>query len=207
MFERFTAGARAAVVAAQAEARALGHPYIGTEHTLIALLAEDDGHIAAVFEGTGITADVVRDEVRRRISTPFEPDLSFTEADAEDAAALKAIGIDLSAVRAAIEANFGAGALSLPRPAKKKRGLFARFYANDDSPRGHIPFTRRNKKVLELSLREAIHLHQNFIAPEHILLGLLREGEGLAALILADRGVDFDKLTTDLTTSLKGRAA
>jgi ATP-dependent Clp protease ATP-binding subunit ClpA len=207
MFERFTAGARAAVVAAQEEARAFGHPYIGTEHTLIALLAEDDGRLAAVFEGTGVTADFVRDEVRRRISTPFEPDLSFTEADAEDAAALKAIGIDLGAVRAAIEANFGTGALHLPRPAaKKKRGLFALFSAGDDSPR-HVPFTRRNKKVLELSLREAIRLRQNFIAPEHILLGLLREGEGLAALILADKGVDFDKLTEDLTTSLKGRAA
>jgi hypothetical protein len=132
MFERFTAGARAAVVAAQAEAWELGHPYIGTEHTLIGLLAEDDGRLAAVFEGTGVNADFVRDEVRRRISTPFEPDLSFTEADAEDAAALKAIGIDLSAVRAAIEANFGTGALHLPRPAKKKRGLFARFYAGKD---------------------------------------------------------------------------
>ncbi len=206
MFERFTAGARAAVVAAQAEAHALGQPYIGTEHTLLGLLAEDDGRLATVFEGTGITADFVRDEVRRRVNAPFEPDLSFTEADAEDAAALKAIGIDLNAVRAAIEANFGTGALHLPRPAKKKRGLFARFYASDDSPR-HVPFTPRNKKVLELSLREAIRLRQNFIAPEHILLGLLREGKGLAAQILADKGVDFDKLTADLTTSLKGRAA
>ncbi|WP_396027502.1 Clp protease N-terminal domain-containing protein [Actinoplanes sp. TBRC 11911] len=109
-------------------------------------------------------------------------------------------------MRAAIEANFGAGALHLPRPAKKKRGLFGRFYAGDET-RGHIPFTPRNKKVLELSLREALRLKQRFIAPEHLLLGILREGKGLAAQILAEKNVDFDKLRDDLERSLKRRAA
>jgi ATP-dependent Clp protease ATP-binding subunit ClpA len=202
MFERFTVGAREAVVGAQAEARALGNRYIGTEHTLIALVSLDE--IAPLFEGTGVDADSVRADVRRLVSRPYAPDLSFTEADAEDAAALKAIGIDLNAVRAAIEANFGSGALQMPRPAKKKRGLFGRF---NDEQRGHIPFTPRNKKVLELSLREALRLRQRFIAPEHILLGLLREGGGLAAQILAEKHIDFDKLRDDLERSLKGRAA
>jgi ATP-dependent Clp protease ATP-binding subunit ClpA len=206
MFERFTAGARQVVVAAQAEARALGHGHIGTEHVLIALLAEDDGTITPLLQGSGIDADFVRADVRRRVDEPYEPDLSFTDADAEDTAALKAIGIDLDAVRAAIEANFGAGALHLPRAAKKKRGLFGRFYAGDET-RGHIPFTPRNKKVLELSLREALRLKQKFIAPEHLLLGVLREGKGLAAQILAEKGVDFDKLRDDLERSLKRRAA
>ena len=54
------------------------------------------------------------------------------------------------------------------------------------SPGGHIPFTPRAKKVLELSLREALQLKHNYIGTEHILLGLLREGEGMAAQILAD---------------------
>jgi ATP-dependent Clp protease ATP-binding subunit ClpA len=201
MFERFTAGARAAVVNAQAEARELGHRYIGTEHVLIALIA--DGRVARLLAADGVDAAFVRADVRRRVDTAVQPDLTFTDADAEDAAALKAIGIDLHAVRAAIEANFGAGALHLPRPVKKRRWPFGR----SGQTGGHIPFTKRAKKVLELSLREALRLRQNFIAPEHIMLGLLREGEGLAMLILRDKGVDVDRLRADLESTLRDQAA
>lgn len=59
---------------------------------------------------------------------------------------------------------------------------------------GHIPFTPRAKKVLELSLREALRLHHNEIRTEHVLLGLLREGQGLAALLLVARGLSLDEL-------------
>lgn len=55
----------------------------------------------------------------------------------------------------------------------------------------HVPFTPRAKKVLELSLREALQLRHTYISSEHILLGLLREGEGLGALALAETGADF----------------
>ncbi|WP_438874538.1 Clp protease N-terminal domain-containing protein [Symbioplanes lichenis] len=72
---------------------------------------------------------------------------------------------------------------------------------------GHIPFSARNKKVLELSLREALRLKHNYIAPEHMMLGLLREGKGLASQILAERGVDFDALRADMTRSLRSAAA
>ena len=204
MFERFTAQARAAVVGAQAEARLLDQRYIGTEHLLIALLVQADGRVGRLLHGDGVDADFVRADVRRRVDVGSKPDLSFTDADAEDAAALKAIGIDLHAVRAAIEANFGAGALHLPRPVKKRRWPFGRAATGSG---GHIPFTKRAKKVLELSLREALRLKNNFIAPEHIMLAILREGEGLAALIMADRGVDFDRLRADLESSLKDQAA
>ena len=61
--------------------------------------------------------------------------------------------------------------------------------------------------MIELSLREAIRLNQKFIAPEHIMLGILREGGGLAMLILRDKGVDFGKLRDDLTRALHDRAA
>ena len=57
------------------------------------------------------------------------------------------------------------------------------------SPSGHIPFTPRAKKVLEMSLREALQLGDNFIGSEHVLLGLLREGEGIGAQVLVERGV------------------
>ena len=59
----------------------------------------------------------------------------------------------------------------------------------DTPPAGHIPFTPRAKKILEMSLREAIRLGDRFIGSEHLLLGLLREGEGIAAQLLAERGV------------------
>lgn len=59
---------------------------------------------------------------------------------------------------------------------------------------GHIPFTPRARKVLELSLREALRLRHNHIGTEHVLRGLLREGRGLAALLLAGRGLSLDEL-------------
>jgi ATP-dependent Clp protease ATP-binding subunit ClpC len=73
------------------------------------------------------------------------------------------------------------------------RAFVERETAGDDAepPGGHIPFTGRAKKVLELSLREALQLRHNYIGTEHILLGLIREGEGLAAQALADAGVDL----------------
>ncbi|MEU7908256.1 Clp protease N-terminal domain-containing protein [Actinoplanes sp. NPDC049118] len=127
----------------------------------------------------------------------------LADADAEDAAALKAIGIDLDAVRRAIEENFGPGALRLPRNAPpKRRGLLGRFTGG-----GHTPFSPRSKKVLELSLREAIRLKHNFIAPEHIMLGILREGQGLAVRILTDAEVDLARLREDVTRSVRDQAA
>jgi ATP-dependent Clp protease ATP-binding subunit ClpA len=204
MFERFTADARAVAVTAQGEARRLGHNFIGTEHTLLGLLAVADGPIARVLADDGVDLEFVRGDIVRRVG-PHPPDLSVAEIEQEDAEALKAIGIDLAEVRKAIEATFGEGALRIPRGhTPRKRGLFGRYsYANG----GHIPFTNRNKKVLELSLREALRLNQKFIAPEHIMLGLLREGQGLAVQILAEKGVDLTRLRTEMTTALRDRAA
>ena len=202
MFERFTAAARGVVVGAQQEARELGHPQIGTEHVLIALVADADAPVARLLAADDLDAAAARAAVQRHVASP-EPDLSFTEADAEDAAALLAIGIDLNAVRAAIEESFGAGSLRLPKKAPKRKGLFGRFYATG----GHLAFSPRAKKLLELSLREALRLGHNYIAPEHIMLGLLREGQGLAAQILAAKQIDTDRLRADLAHSLNDEAA
>ena len=208
MFERFTQGARSAVTGAQIRARELGHRVIGTEHVLLALVEEEGGTVAAILCGLGVDGEAVRSAIVRHVGERTgEPG---PDRDAEDAAALKAIGIDLDAVRAAIEENFGAGALRLPRPAPKKRGLFGRFHhshADAPRPRGHIPFSPRAKKTLELSLREAIRLKHNFIAPEHILLGIIRDAGGLGMLILTERGLDIEKLRDDLTRALRTKAA
>jgi ATP-dependent Clp protease ATP-binding subunit ClpA len=209
MFERFTKAAREAVVRAQQEARDLRQSPIGTEHLLLALLAGEDTGAAAALRERGVDGRHVRAAILRLVGPgSHDPGPEGTgdpraDRDAEDAAALKAIGIDLDAVRRAIEENFGPGALRLPDDAPKRRRLFGRFAG---AP-GHIPFSPRAKKTLELSLREAIRLKHNFIAPEHILLGIIREGQGLACRILADAGVDTAALRTDLARALDEHAA
>ena len=64
----------------------------------------------------------------------------------------------------------------------------------DEVTSGQIPFTPRAKKVLELSLREALSLGHNYIGTEHVLLGLVRENEGVAARILLDLDADAEKI-------------
>jgi ATP-dependent Clp protease ATP-binding subunit ClpC len=129
MFERFTDSARAAIVRAQEEARALSHNYIGTEHILLGVLADGDCLAVRSLESMSISPEALREQVLGMIGTG------------------------------------------------KAR------------PTGHIPFTPRAKKVLELSLREALQIDDNHIGTEHILLGLLREGDGVAAQAFAVIGV------------------
>ncbi len=176
MFERFTTEARQTVVGAQAEARRLHHGRVGTEHLLLALLSQDTAS-AAVLSRHGLTHDAVAAVVQGyRGAGDLDPD------------ALHTLGIDLDAVRDRVEATFGPGALDTPR------GV--------GGPAGHIPFSPRAKKVLELSLREAIAMKSRSIRDGHIALGLLREGQGLAMKALADRGVDTIGLRRDLTAVL-----
>ncbi len=92
------------------------------------------------------------------------------EGEGVAAKALESLGISLEAVRAQVEEIIGHGG---------------------QAPSGHIPFTPRAKKVLELSLREALQLGHNYIGTEHILLGLIREGEGVAAQVLVKLGADL----------------
>ena len=72
-----------------------------------------------------------------------------------------------------------------------------------EAPSGHIPFTPRSKKVLELSLREAMQLGHNYIGTEHILLGLVREGEGVAAQVLVARGADLKRVRATVLEELQ----
>src|SRR6056300_485231 len=134
MLERFTDRARRVVVLAQEEARRLNHNYIGTEHILLGLIQEGEGHAAKALEELSINIDSVRSEV------------------------IEIIG------------------------------------EGQQSPSGHIPFTPRAKKVLELSLREALQLGHNYIGTEHILLGLIREGEGVAAQVLKKLGAELSQV-------------
>ncbi|GAA3222802.1 Clp protease N-terminal domain-containing protein [Actinocorallia longicatena] len=143
MFERFTDRARRMVVLAQEEARLLNHNYIGTEHMLLGMLANDEDPI------TGI----------------------LTER-----------GCGLDAARARVEEIIGMGQTT----------SFA-----------HIPFTPRAKKVLEISLREALDLGDDHIGTGHVLLGLLREGDGVASQVISGLDVDQDALREQVLTSLR----
>ena len=167
MFERFTDDARQAVVLAQQEAVALHHGWIGTEHLLLGVLRAD-GDGARLLAGFGVDAAGVRDDVVRIVGRG-EDDI--------DHDALATLGIDLEAVRERVERAFGPGALSRRR--RCRRGVLGR----------HVPFTARAKKALELTLREAINLDERNLRTEHLVLGLLREGDGVAARILTERGV------------------
>jgi ATP-dependent Clp protease ATP-binding subunit ClpA len=174
MFERFTDEARRVVVYAQHESRALDHDYIGTEHILLALLSQGHGLGGRVLAAKGMELEATRAEVIRIVGRGprFGPDPE----------ALAAIGIDLAAVRERIEEEFGPGALEGGRSRCRKGG----------AP-GHLRFTPRAKKTIELALRQALSLHQRHIASEHILLGLLAERSGVAAKILAANGVSLEE--------------
>jgi ATP-dependent Clp protease ATP-binding subunit ClpA len=189
MFERFTVQARGVVANAQGEAERLRHSYIGTEHLLLALLDSGSGATSVLLHDAGLTREGVTADIGRLLGAPSD---SLGE---DDAAALHEIGIDLDAVRAKVEEVFGPGALQPPEPEPRWSLLGRKQY-------GTYRFTARTKKVIELSLREAIALRHNFIGAEHILLGLLRDNAGVAAKVLAAAGVDVDALRRKAVASL-----
>src|SRR3979490_1015087 len=105
------------------------------------------------------------------------------EGEGVAAKALESLGISLDAVREQVQDIIGQG---------------------QQQPTGHIPFTPRAKKVLELSLREALQLGHNYIGTEHILLGLIREGEGVAAQVLVKLGADLNRVRQQVIQLLSG---
>ena len=135
------------VVLAQEEARLLDHDYIGTEHLLLGLAAEEEGVAAR---------------------------------------ALAQLGIDLETVRREVEEVVGRG---------------------HTTPSGHIPFTRRAKKALESSLREALDLGNDHIGTEHILLGIVHDYEGAAATVLAKHAASPDAVRAHVRSRLEAGPA
>jgi ATP-dependent Clp protease ATP-binding subunit ClpA len=208
MFERFTAGARQIVVRAQSEARQLDHGFIGCEHLLLALLAGDEP-AADVLREHELTPERVRAELIRMMGAP--PARPADLLNVLDREALAAIGIDLDVVRSRIEATFGPGALTratLTPRRNRRRGLRSRLRRParnarllpviggngellDVPPvrRGHIPFTPRAKKAMEISLREALALGDNYIGAQHVALALLGMNSGAVPPILSALGL------------------
>ncbi len=142
-FGNFTPRAQRVVKLAQKEADAFNHPYVGTEHLLLGLIALGEGVAVNVLERMGVSLEKVRMEVERAV---------------------------------------GQG------PATKTVG--------------NIPFTPRSKKVLQLAIAEAQSLNHTYVGTEHILLGLLHEGEGVAAQVLRNLGVDLDNARVEVMREL-----
>ncbi|MEU8799814.1 Clp protease N-terminal domain-containing protein [Spirillospora sp. NPDC048819] len=182
MFERFTHDARQVVTGAQEQARALKHHHIGTEHLLLSLLDGDDPVTRATARH-GLNASGIRARITRMSEDPLDPE------------ALGTLGIDLDAVREATEKTFGEGALDFPAA------------KCSNTPRGHIPFTPRAKKALELSLRHAIRLKQKEIRAGHILLGLLHDDGFLSVRLATEAGADVRELRADVERLMTSAAA
>jgi ATP-dependent Clp protease ATP-binding subunit ClpA len=182
MFERFTDAARSVVTVAVGEAQALDHDTVAPHHLLLGLLAEDSGTGFRILHDAHLDADRVRVAIARR--TPGAGTLT-----AEDAEALKTLGIDLDAVLKHLTESFGPDAVphSRPRPARSR-------------------FSPGAKKTLQLALREAVRLTSHNIGSEHVLLGLLRAADGEVTAVLAEFGITADDLRAATLRTI-GRAA
>jgi hypothetical protein len=222
MFERFTDDARQVVVQAQADARRLGHGFIGCEHLLMAT-ASTATPASAVLRDRGVSPERIETEILRTIGPGQTADL----LGGLDREALASIGIDLDEVRTRLEAAFGPDALARAVPAcrrnrrpawgkgpvaelmRRRRRRRARGRAAlsagparrghtpilaRPAPRGHIPFTPRAKKSLALALREAVTLKDNYIGVQHIALALLTMNDGMVPVILSALGASNTSL-------------
>ncbi len=164
MMERFTTRARELVKRAEAIASESRASQVRPEHLLAALLWDDESLAVRVLLEQGATSDRLHAELDRRRARYVDG------LDDEDAAALASIGIDLAEVVSRIDDG--------GRERRRRR------------PR----FSRPSKKVLELALREAIAMKHNYIGTEHILLGMVREGDVIVRDTLQDAGVDTTNL-------------
>ena len=213
MYERFTPDARSVVLGATEHARRLGHRYVGGEHVLLA--AVSTSHPASsILCAHGITPERVEEEIVRRVGFGAGAGL-FGGLDRD---ALASIGIDIDAVRARIEGSFGPNALTnaaqalhrgtrrWPSPARSWRrrrrtrhaitthpgsptDAAGRYRPPGSTPSGHLPFTPGAKQILELTLREALAMHDSHIGVEHIALALTSARRGLVPSILATADV------------------
>jgi ATP-dependent Clp protease ATP-binding subunit ClpA len=180
VFEKFTNLAKRSITLAQDEAVTLGHDYIGTEHMLLGLVRVREGLAGEILSEQGVAAGQVRAETLRLLEAAGVSANGGREATE----ALAAIGIDVDEIRRRADDTFGPGRFHFPRPA----------------------FTMRAKRVLELTLEESMEKGHDDIGTEHILLGLLTEGEGVGVQALTAVGVDTAALRTAVLDRVSGAA-
>jgi ATP-dependent Clp protease ATP-binding subunit ClpA len=178
MFERFTVGARTAVMEAVEHAERLGHDWIGGEHLLLAVATSDEP-MGEVLRTNGITKERIEQIL-----------LGSPGANPLDREALASVGIDVDEVRAAVEQAFGPGALNQqPTRGNRKRS------------RLKPSFTPQAKSCLTAALREAQATHSNELTGEHLALALISTDHSAIPGILKAAGVT----PTQLRTALQNR--
>jgi ATP-dependent Clp protease ATP-binding subunit ClpA len=182
MFERFTEEARAVVLVAVEQARALGHDSVSPSHLLLGLLSNDAGTGRQVLHDAGLAGETVLEVIRQR-----NPGDGFLTD--EDAESLRTVGIDLAVVLEHMSESFGPDAVPHSQPRSRR-------------PR----FSKPAKKTLQLALRESIWLKAGAIRCEHILLGLLRCDDSDLNAVLAEFDLKPDDLRRATLRTL-GRAA
>jgi len=196
MFERFTPAAREVVVRAKQEARTFGHPWLGTEHLLLGVLAQPDAPGVSALTELGITLDACRAALGQVVGRLVP-----------DADALRTLGIDLAAVRRRAEASFGPGALDHPpRPAGRRRLLWRRARREPQEVTGHLRFLPRAKRALERARRDALALGDTQVGVEHVLLGLLDPKGNMAVELLRRLGAESEVVRVHVLADL-GMAA
>jgi ATP-dependent Clp protease ATP-binding subunit ClpA len=221
----FTRRARRVLEAARTESASLGHDYVGTEHILLGLLRVGDSTGAKILSGAGVEAVAVRERIVSLLSGPgrrgmpasgyrspiferfTEPSRQVVVLAQDEARRLKHNYIGTEHILLGLlreEEGLAARVLeSLGITPEEMRARVARIVGEgDEVASGQIPFTPRAKKVLELSLREALSLGHNYIGTEHILLGLVRENEGVAARILLEFDADAEKVRNEIIRTL-----
>ena len=192
MPERFTGDARQVVVRASEQARRLGHGFIGGEHLLYGLACAD-GEVGALLRERGVTPERVEAEFVRLIGPANIS--GGTLFDTRDRDALSTLGIDLDTVRQRIEAAFGPAALAPDAPAPRR---WRRSRPGRGRVTGHIPLTRRAKKCLDGSLREAQAQSSGQLGAEHIALALLAMDNGVPHRILSGLGASAPRLGAEI---------
>jgi ATP-dependent Clp protease ATP-binding subunit ClpA len=191
MFERFTDSARFIVGHAQANARRLGHDYIGCEHLLMAAAMVDEP-AGAVLRDHGVTPERVEAEIARRAGAALFGDL--------DRSALAAIGIDVNAVRASVEASFGPEALTSAsqalHPEPRVRRLDPRRVSGASRDGVFLRHSPSAEQTVHNAQVGAQARHDTHVSVEHLALGLLAVSDGPAPSILSALGVPAARLRT-----------
>ncbi|MFL6080473.1 MAG: Clp protease N-terminal domain-containing protein [Ornithinibacter sp.] len=195
MFERFSHDARTVVVSAIDLCTAVDADEVRPVHLLHALTARPTG-ARDLLAAHGITEDAVGAALGAAQAAPGRP------LDDDDAAALRSLGIDLDAIREAVDRQFGQGALEGALTPSPDDAHDADIDIDLSRRRltigGSVRFGRGAKKVLELSLREAIRVRAREIRSEHIALALLRTDDEAVRMLLGSLGVDASALRSDL---------
>ncbi|MDE5084048.1 MAG: tetratricopeptide repeat protein, partial [Trichodesmium sp. St18_bin1] len=217
----FTPRAKRVLELSLEEAQQLEHSYVGTEHLLLGLIRQGEGVAVRVLENLGVDLSKVRTQVIQMLDeiAEVEVDISQKSEKIFERFAEKAIKAILLAQEEArrLGHNFvgteqillgligeGTGVAAKVLKSMGVNLKDARIEVEKIIGRGsgdvkaEIPFTPRAKRVLELSLEEAQQLGHDYVGIEHLLLGLIREGEGVAARVLKNLGVDLSNETNTL---------